>query len=94
MIKKINQQLLKKFDAQLLEKNFSSGSQNLFRKWLRYFLDFCFKYECDPKNTNSLPGFINKLREKKQSKQQQKQAYDAILIYYEILNIDKLVKSQ
>ncbi len=34
-----------------------------------------------------MPGFINKLREKKQSKQQQKQAYDAILIYYEILNI-------
>jgi hypothetical protein len=36
---------------------------------------------------NSLPIFVKKLRAKKQSRQQQKQAYDAILIYYKLFNI-------
>jgi site-specific recombinase XerD len=54
---------------------------------LRYYLNFCHKYNHDPKQTESLPEFINTLRDKKQSKQQQKQAFDSIIIYYKLFNI-------
>lgn len=86
-MEKIPQQLLRQFDAYLITKEVLEQNHNLFRKWLRYYLDFCFKYGHDPKNSESLRRFINKLREKKQSKPQQKQAYDAILMYYEIFDI-------
>lgn len=54
---------------------------------MRYYLDFCHKYKHDPQNIDSLPLFINKLRDKKQSRQQQKQAYNSVLIYFKIFNI-------
>ncbi len=81
-MEKIPQQLLNQFDVQLIKNRVSSEKHNLFRKWLRYYIDFCYKYGQDSKNTESLPHFINKLREKKQSREHQKQAYDAILVYY------------
>ena len=87
MMKKIPQQLLRQFDACLIKKEVLEQNHNLFRKWLQYYLDFCFKYGHDPKDHESLRQFINKLREKNQSKSQQKQAYDAILMYYEIYDI-------
>ncbi len=84
MMEKIPQQLLKQFDGQLIKNKILTENHHLFRKWLRYYIDFCCKYGHDSKSTESLPHFINKLRGKKQSKQQQKQAYDAIIIYYEM----------
>ena len=55
-----------------------------YRKWLRYYLDFCFKYNNNQLNKNSLNLFIEKLKEKKQTEQQQKKAYHAISVYYEL----------
>ncbi len=50
---------------------------------LRYYLDFCLKYKFNQSNKENLPHFINKLREKNQTDQQQEQASDVISIYYE-----------
>jgi hypothetical protein len=50
---------------------------------LRYYLDFCLKYKFNQSDKGSLPEFLNKLREKNQTSQQQKQASDAISIFYE-----------
>jgi len=36
-----------------------------YRKWLRYYLDFCQKYGFRQSDTKSLPHFIKKLKEKK-----------------------------
>jgi hypothetical protein len=53
-----------------------------FKKWLRYFLDYCAKY---PAETNHASAqellFLEKLREKKQSEEQRKQAEYAIKLY-------------
>ena len=84
---KMSQEISQQFDALLGDNKIPTDKHSIFKKWLRYYLDFCHKYENHPKNSNSLPLFVNKLREKNQSKQQQKQAYDAVLIYYEIFNI-------
>ena len=47
-------------------------------KWLRYYLDFCHKYGFDESSPQSLPNFIKKLKEKKQTAAQQKQAGSTI----------------
>ena len=87
MMKTISQELLNRFNAQLIEAGILPEDHAFFKKWLRYYVDFCFKYDHDSKHIESLPHFINKLREKNQTRQQQKQAYDSILIYYAMYNI-------
>ncbi|MEN8212320.1 MAG: integron integrase [Thermodesulfobacteriota bacterium] len=87
MMIKIPQEILQKFETLLERDKIPTNKHIFFKKWLRYYLDFCHKYKHHPKNIDSLPLFINKLRVKKQSKQQQKQAYDSILIYFKIFNI-------
>ena len=57
-----------------------------YRKWLRYYLDYCEKYHFSSRDLNSLPRFIGKLRDKKQTEQQQRQAAEAIKLYYEALS--------
>jgi len=56
-----------------------------YKKWLRYYLDFCEKYHSPPAQKDSLPRFINKLQEKKQTDEQRRQAQKAIALYYEII---------
>ncbi len=86
-MKPIPQTLLKKFDSMLNAKAVEPERHKYYIKWLRFYLDFCHKYQNDPRQPDSLPLFIKKLREKKQTRQQQKQAYDSILIYYELYGI-------
>ena len=45
-----------------------------YKKWLRYYLDFCFKYQHQQSDKASLKFFISKLKEKKQTEAQIKQA--------------------
>ncbi len=84
---KIPQQTMQQFETRLIKEKIPSDKHNSFKKWLRYYIDYCHKYKQHHQNSESLPGFINKLREKKQSKQQQKHAFDSIIIYYKIFNI-------
>ena len=52
----------------LLERSGIAAEQRFhFKKWLRYYLDFCHKYGCDPTDRRSFPAFEDKLRTKRQS---------------------------
>ncbi len=77
--------LMSKFDEQLQIRAIPSALHGAYQKWLRYYLDFCQKYHFPPKHEKSLPPFMQKLQEKRQSKVQQEQAAAAITIYYDIL---------
>ncbi len=88
MMKTIPQQVLAQFKTGLKRNNIPVDQHTYYKKWLRYYLDFCFKYDHGPKNSESLKYFVYKLREKKQTRQQQKQAYDAVLIYLGINGIE------
>ena len=59
-------------------------SRFLYKKWLRYYLDFYHKYRFGPSERKILSGFLNKLKDKNQNKDQQKQTAHAISIIYEI----------
>ena len=49
----------------------------------RYYLDFCHKYHLPLLSSESLPHFINELREKKQTSVQKAQAGKSIALFYQ-----------
>jgi integron integrase len=56
-----------------------------FEKWLRYFLDFCSKYQFADSSPQSIPLFMQKLREKNQPEPQRHRAAYAVWLYFELL---------
>jgi len=67
----------------LRNKPIPNSSRGAYKKWLRYYLDFCRKYAFPPIRKESLPHFIRKLQEEKQAKVQQEQVVKAITLYYD-----------
>jgi len=87
-LKSIPHQLRSNYDS-LLIKGVHAREHAYYRKWLRYYLDYCQKYGLDESDKGSLSPFINKLKEKKQSDKQQQQAVKAITAYYELASANK-----
>ena len=65
------------FDALLIQKAIPKRFHSDYRKWLRYYLDFCHKYRFEKSKKETLPYFIKKLKDKNQTTEQQKQASHA-----------------
>ena len=82
------------FEEYLRNKAIPNSLQGAYKKWLRYYLDFCQKYHFPPIHKDSLPHFIRKLQEKKQTKVQQEQAVMAITVYYEVLTANVLANKE
>jgi len=74
------------FEAILRNKSVPIGFHIHYKKWLRFYLDFCRKYGFRENERISLDHFLMKLHEKKQTKAQQQQASHAIALYYEIVH--------
>jgi integron integrase len=54
-----------------------------YKKWLRYFLDFRTKYQLPDSRSEQVRLFIQKLRDKQQTTEQQKQAAHAVSLFFE-----------
>ena len=80
----IPQEILSKYESLLNKNGIQKGKSFKYRKWLRFYLDYCFKYNKDNTDRKNLPLFINKLKEKRQTNEQQKEAYIAVDFYYNI----------
>jgi integron integrase len=74
-----------RFNSALVKNKVPQDYQNHYRKWLRYYLDFCQKYNFQSIKPESLQSFLRKLGEKLQTREQQKQASYAISLYYTII---------
>ena len=74
-----------KYVAHLIQRTVPDTVHPFYLKWLRYYLDFCEKYQFSHGQVSSLPHFLHKLQEKKQSPAQQHQARHAITLYYQLL---------
>ena len=88
-MKEIPAEIRVPYDALLVQKKIAKKSRFYYTKWLRYYLDFCQKYSFNQSNKESLSHFIKKLKDKNQTDQQQKQAFHAISIYFDIEFTDK-----
>ncbi len=53
-----------------------------YKKWLRYFLDFCEKYPPPEAKSERVRLFVEKLKSKKQTPQQCNQAFNALLFLF------------
>ncbi|KPA12884.1 integrase fusion protein, partial [Candidatus Magnetomorum sp. HK-1] len=73
------------FNNLLSNRSVPKNQHTYYKKWFRFYWDFCHKYEHPVNNQKSLSFFTNKLREKKQKEFQIKQAVDAISLYYETI---------
>ena len=54
-----------RFEEHLRNEAVPYNEHGSYKKWLRYYLDFCQKYHCTDIDKNSLPRFIHKLQEKR-----------------------------
>jgi integron integrase len=77
-------QLQAEYEALLRNRLVPTGLHPLYKKWLRFYLDFCRKYRFSETERISLEHFLQKLQEKNQTDLQQQQASHAIMLFYEI----------
>lgn len=73
------------FEECLRTKPIPQKTHGVYKKWLRYYLDFCKNYNFPDVERETLAPFLRKLEEKKQTKAQREQAAHAIALYHEIL---------
>ncbi|MEA1972537.1 MAG: integron integrase, partial [Candidatus Cloacimonadota bacterium] len=65
---KIETSLKNNYTLILSKNGIPEKEYGCYFKWLRYYLDFCHKYNFNRADSKSLPRFIEKLDSKKQNK--------------------------
>ena len=75
--------IFEQFSAVLIKRAIPLSSHEDYRKWLRYYLDFRIKYTLPDSRSEHVRMFVQKLREKGQTPEQQKQAARALSIFFE-----------
>ena len=81
----IPQDLAPRFERRLQEGPVPRDRRANHKKWLRYYLDFCHKYQFPAVEAISLPPFLAKLEKKNQTTAQRQEASCAIALPYQIL---------
>ena len=85
-MKPIPRDILTQYEAVLKKRAVPVTRHADYRKWLRYYLDFRGKYTLSDSKSEHVRLFIEKLqKEKNQTPEQQKQAAQALSLYFEIL---------
>ncbi len=84
----IPQNIINSFDDLLIKRSIEQQYHRHYKKWLRYYLDFCWKYNHQDVDKTTLPYYIKKLQEKNQNQYMQNQAAHAISLYYELTEMN------
>jgi len=71
------------FEAVLKKRAIPVSRHADYNKWLRYFLDFRNKYTLPDSRSEQVRLFVQKLRDRKQTTDQQKQAAYALSLFFE-----------
>lgn len=85
--------ILKQFDTDLEKKAVPFSIRADYRKWLRYYLDFRAKYQLPDSRSEQVRLFVEKLREKNQTSNQQEQATHALSLFFASQRQEKHVSS-
>ena len=84
-MKRLSPKLVQAFEHEMDRVNIPAGEWSDYFKWLRYYLDFCAKYSHPPRNSDSLPEFLQKLASKNQTPELQTQAASSVNLFYELM---------
>lgn len=82
-MKPIPSDILEQFEAVLNRKAVPAARHADYKKWLMYYLDFRGKYPLPESRSEHVRLFIEKLKKKNQSPEQQKQAAHALSLFFE-----------
>jgi hypothetical protein len=74
--------LLSRYDASLAQNEIPEYQRPHYRRLLRFYLDFCAKYERPAHERESVRAFRRKLEEKGQAEWMRTQAIDAVRLYF------------
>ena len=85
-MKQIPAHISSHYSKELAQKQIPNWQHPYYLKWLRYYFDFCLKYGHDASLSKSLPLFLDKLYEKKQTEAQRDQAARAVHLYYLLIH--------
>ena len=80
----IPENVLARFNEVLKQRAVPETIHGYYRKWLRYFLDFCEKYPLPASKSEQVRLFIEKLKSKNQTPQQCTQAAHAVSLFLEL----------
>jgi integron integrase len=80
----IPENVLSRFNEVLRQRAVQEPFHVYYRKWLRYFLDFCGRYPPPETKSEQVRLFIEKLKSKKQTPQQCSQAAHAVSLFFEL----------
>lgn len=87
MFKSLPPSLLKQFTQYIISKGEEGKKCGNYTKWFRFYYDFCNKYRFPDVEPDSLPHFLQKLREKGNTDIQIKQAQCSIDYYYDMVKV-------
>jgi integron integrase len=73
--------VMARFDECLTANNISENLRRYYKKWLRFYFDFCSKYRHDVNNSDSISAFQKKLLEKGQRENLRQQASNAVRLF-------------
>lgn len=77
--------LFKQYRSFCSSSGVTENEYNDFLKWLRYFLDFCEKYQVAGNEPERLRLFLDKLQHKGQSEEKRQQAKHAVSAYFAMI---------
>jgi len=83
-MKKVPYDIWSKYDAFLKAKVKDVSLHENLKKWLLYFWDFREKYQPPDSKSEQVRLYVEKLKEKRQSQAQQKQAAYAVSLYFQM----------
>lgn len=81
----------RRYEAVLVSQAIEEKYRPHYRKWLRFYLDFCQKYGFDQRDRNSFHHYNNKLQEKNQPESLRHQAHHAVKLYFQMMSISSKV---
>jgi integron integrase len=85
--------IVAKFET-ILKKRAAPVAQHAdYRKWLRYYLDFRSRYSLPDSRSEHVRLFIDKLRQKNQTPEQQEKAAHALSLFFESQSRKKVVST-
>jgi len=76
---------LSRFLCHLKQSRIPESNHAEYLQWLRYYLDFCYKYSPPDSKSERVRLFCDKLREKNQTTKQQYRAAHAVSLYFAML---------
>jgi hypothetical protein len=79
------------YAAVLTQRSVPPPHHGYYRKWLRYYLDFCATRNLPDSRQERMRLFLTKLQEKQQTPAQPKQAAQAVALYFALLRAQEKI---